>query len=92
MQGPAGQYDNRSLAVSFDRPYDRTGAYLFLVYEQKLVSMAERMGLPLAYLTGVDIAADARILDGASALISPGHDKYGRRPSGPTSQRRGTPA
>ena len=75
-EGPAGQYDNRSLAVSFDRPYDRTGAYLFLVYEQKLVSMAERMGLPLAYLTGVDIAADARILDGASALISPGHDEY----------------
>jgi hypothetical protein len=75
-EGRAGAYDDRARAVSFDRPYDRTGAYLFVIYEQKLISLAERLGLPLAYLTGTDLAADARILDGASALISPGHDEY----------------
>jgi hypothetical protein len=73
--GPAG-YDDRALAVSLDRPYDQEGAYLFMVYERKLVNLAERMGLPLAYLTSMDIATDARALDGASALISPGHDEY----------------
>jgi hypothetical protein len=78
-QGPGG-YNDRSLAVSLDRPYDREGAYLFLVYERKLVNLAERMGLPLAYLTSMDIAADAHALDGASALISPGHDEYWSQP------------
>jgi hypothetical protein len=76
--GPGGpaDYGNRALAVSLDRPYDRDGAYLFLVYERKLINLAERTGLPLAYLTGMDIAADGHVLDGAAALISPGHDEY----------------
>ncbi|HTS97135.1 MAG TPA: N,N-dimethylformamidase beta subunit family domain-containing protein [Streptosporangiaceae bacterium] len=78
--GPTGGYDNRSLAVSLDRPYDQEGAYLFMVYERKLVNLAERMGLPLAYLTSMDIAGDSHALDGASALISPGHDEYWSAP------------
>ena len=74
--GPGGGYGDRALAVSLDRPYSKTGANLFLVYERKLISLAERMGLPLAYLTSMDIARDARALTGASALISLGHDEY----------------
>ncbi len=54
--GPGGGYDNRALAVSLDRPYDKEGAYLFMVYERKLINLAERMGLPLAYMTSIDIA------------------------------------
>ncbi len=73
--GPAG-YADRALVVSLDRPYDKSGAYLFEVYERKLITLAERMGLPLAYLTSTDIATDPHVLDGASALISPGHDEY----------------
>jgi hypothetical protein len=76
--GPGGitDYNNRSLAVSLDRPYDRQGAYMFLYHERKLVELAERLGLPLAYVTGMDIEADPHLLDGASALLSPGHDEY----------------
>jgi len=74
--GPTGSYGDRALAVSLDRPYNKTGANLFLVYEQKLINLAERMGLPLAYLTSMDIARDSHALDGASALISLGHDEY----------------
>jgi hypothetical protein len=73
--GPGG-YDDRSYVVSLDRPGDYDGAYLFMVYERKIVNLAERLGLPLAYLTSMDIASDPRSLDGASALISPGHDEY----------------
>lgn len=73
--GPGG-YADRSYAVSLDRPGDYDGAYLFMVYERKLVNLAERLGLPLAYLTGMDIASDPHSLDGAAALISPGHDEY----------------
>ncbi len=74
--GPGDGYANRSLAVSLDRPYDGSGADMFLTYERNIVKLAERMGLPLGYVTGTDIAADPHLLDGASALISGGHDEY----------------
>jgi hypothetical protein len=73
--GPGG-YDSRSYVVSLDRPGDYDGAYLFMVYERKLINLAERIGVPLAYLTAMDIARDSHALDGASALVSPGHDEY----------------
>jgi len=76
--GPGGidDYGNRALAVSLDRPADGNGAPLFLVYERKVIELAERMGLPLGYATSMDIAARPHLLDGASALVSPGHDEY----------------
>jgi hypothetical protein len=76
--GPAGpaDYAGRSLAVTLDRPFDLDGAFMFLAHERKLIQLAERLGLPLAYETNMDLAGDARLLDGASALISPGHDEY----------------
>ena len=74
--GPGDSYASRSLAVSLDRPYDLNGADMFLTYERNVVKLAEHMGLPLAYVTGMDIAAEPDLLDGASALISPGHDEY----------------
>jgi hypothetical protein len=79
--GPAQEYANRSLAVSLDRPYDLNGAAMFLTYERNVVKLAEYMragsdGLNLAYVTSMDIAADPHLLDGASALVSMGHDEY----------------
>ena len=76
--GPAGlaDYDNRSLVVSLDRPYDLMGAYLFLAHERNLIQLAERIGVPLAYETSMDLAADPGLLTGASALITGGHDEY----------------
>jgi hypothetical protein len=75
-KGPGQDYAIRSLAVSLDRPYDTNGAEMFLTYERNLVKFAEQLGLSLAYVTGTDIANDPHLLDGASALISPGHDEY----------------
>lgn len=76
--GPGGiaDYANRSYAVSMDRPYDASGAYMFLWHERKFISLAERTGLPLAYVTSMDIDGDPSLLDGASALFSLGHDEY----------------
>ncbi|MGW0765600.1 N,N-dimethylformamidase beta subunit family domain-containing protein [Streptomyces sp. NPDC002676] len=74
--GPAGGYATRSLAVSFDRPYDGNGAEKFLVYERALVALAERLGIPLAYTTGVDVHRDPAVLRGAHAVVCLGHDEY----------------
>jgi hypothetical protein len=69
-------YDTRSLAVSLDRPYDVNGAYYFTWHEQKLISLAEQLGMPLAYTTSMDIATDPNLLKGATALFCLGHDEY----------------
>jgi hypothetical protein len=74
--GGDGAYGTRSLAVGFDRPYDTNGAEKFLVYERAAVVLAERLGIPLAYTTGVDVHRDPSVLEGASAVISLGHDEY----------------
>ncbi|MFI9252057.1 N,N-dimethylformamidase beta subunit family domain-containing protein [Streptomyces sp. NPDC053069] len=74
--GTSGAYATRSLAVSFDRPYDGGGAEKFLVYEWALVVLAERLGIPLAYSTGVDVHRDPGVLRGAHAVVCLGHDEY----------------
>jgi hypothetical protein len=80
-KGPTGAYSDRSLVVSLDRPYGDNGANMFLTYERNVVKLAEFLttqpgGLDLAYVTSMDIDADPRLLDGASALVSLGHDEY----------------
>ncbi|MGW2377465.1 N,N-dimethylformamidase beta subunit family domain-containing protein [Kitasatospora sp. NPDC001683] len=75
--GPTGTLATRSLRVVFDRPYDYDhGAGLFLVYEAPLIALAEKLGLPLAYTTGIDVARDPGLLHGAVAVLSLGHDEY----------------
>ncbi|MFI9723260.1 N,N-dimethylformamidase beta subunit family domain-containing protein [Streptomyces sp. NPDC052396] len=76
--GPGGKddYASRSLVVSCDRPYDDDGAPLFTTYEQPAIALAERLGLPLAYLTTMDIDADPGLLHGAHGVVSLGHDEY----------------
>jgi hypothetical protein len=75
-QGSNGAFETRSLITTFDRPYDADGAEKFLIYERAAVVLAERLGIPLAYTTGVDVHADPTVLDGAAAIISLGHDEY----------------
>lgn len=75
-QGPSGSYSSRSYEVSFDRPYDNGGGEKFLVYERAVVALAERLRLPVAYTTGIDVHQDPAVLSGARAVISLGHDEY----------------
>ena len=72
-EGPGG-FDGRSRKVTFDRPYDTSGARLFLDFERDAIEVAERSGVPLAYLTSLDLRPG--VLDGARAVVSLGHDEY----------------
>jgi len=74
--GPDGSFSSRSYAVSFDRPYDGNGAGKYFFFEDETVHRAERLGLPLAYITNAEPGRDQRILDGARGLVSLGHDEY----------------
>lgn len=77
-QGPGGpaDYANRALRVSFDRPFDGTGADKFLSYERPVVSLAERLGLPVSYTTSEQVDQDPQHLMSASCVVSLGHDEY----------------
>ncbi|HET8767496.1 MAG TPA: N,N-dimethylformamidase beta subunit family domain-containing protein, partial [Pedococcus sp.] len=74
--GPGGASANRSLRVSYDRPYDGNGAQSLLNFEQAAIRAAERQGLDLAYLTSWDLDRDGAVLTGARGLVSLGHDEY----------------
>jgi hypothetical protein len=75
--GPRHSHASRARVVSFDRPYEREqGAADFFAEEQPLLSYAERLGLPLAYLSSVDLDLDPQALDGARAVVSEAHDEY----------------
>jgi hypothetical protein len=75
--GPDGRPVSRSYAVSFDRPYaEQAGAGDFLGNEVPLVVFAEQQHIPLAYATDVDLHESPHLLDGARAVVSPGHDEY----------------
>jgi hypothetical protein len=71
--------DRRSWAVSYDRPYDAPGAGQMHFAVVPFVSVAERAGVPLAYLADVDLDTHPRALVGARAFVSIGHDEYWTR-------------
>ncbi|MEV7011018.1 N,N-dimethylformamidase beta subunit family domain-containing protein [Streptosporangium sp. NPDC051022] len=73
--GPGG-FEDRSYAVSFDRPYDTSGARIFLDLERDGIEVAEHSGVPLAYITSLELENDPHILDGAKGFVSLGHDEY----------------
>jgi hypothetical protein len=74
--GPGG-FAGRSYAVTFDRPYDdpgNDGDWLGL--DAPVLFLADRLHIPLAYETDVDLATDPGLLNGARAVLSLGHDEY----------------
>ena len=75
--GPGGSFAARSRQATFDRPISYNhGAGAYFQLELPLVALAERLGLPLAYLTSVDLDLYPGILAGARAVISEAHDEY----------------
>ncbi|HEX8971053.1 N,N-dimethylformamidase beta subunit family domain-containing protein [Oryzihumus sp.] len=76
--GPGGTADfaSRSRVVTFDRPYDGDGSGQFLKLDLPTIAHAERLGLPLAYATDIDLHAVPTLLTGARAVVTLGHDEY----------------
>ena len=72
-----GSFSTRAYAASFDRPYVKgKGTGKFLSYELPVILRAERLGIPLAYETVLDVATRPGLLKGARGYVSLGHDEY----------------
>ncbi len=76
----AEDFELRSVAASFDRPYARgNGAGGFLTDELPAIAAAERLGLHLNYATDLDLHVHPEVLDGAVAVVVLGHSEYWSR-------------
>jgi hypothetical protein len=76
----AAHLDQRSYAVSFDRPYaNGDGAGDLLRWEYPFIRWAERNGFAIGYLTSLDVHLDAARFAGAEIFLSVGHDEYWSR-------------
>jgi len=73
-------FSSRAFAVSFRRPNSwktfGLGTGKFLSYERPVVVLAEKLGLPLAYESDLDISTVAGVLSGARAVVTLGHAEY----------------
>ncbi|MDJ0342458.1 hypothetical protein QMK24_13180 [Streptomyces sp. PH10-H1] len=69
-------YGDRARKVSFDRPYSGAGDGLFGWHELPMLTLAERMGIPLAYGTSLELDSDPGRFTGARGMIFPSHDEY----------------
>ncbi len=78
LYGDVGKnFAARSLAVSFDRPYaDGYGSGRTLTYDVPIVREAEKLGLPLAWVTDYDLAVNPSLVTGATTLVFGGHAEY----------------
>jgi hypothetical protein len=66
---------NRARVVSFDRPYDTGyGASDFLTNEFPLISLMEKEGLDVTYVTDVTLSTFPNVLANHKVLLSLGHD------------------
>jgi len=79
-RGSNGSNQTRSRVVSFDRPYDGTGASQYLIHEFGLVKLAEKLGLDLAYITDIDLNNDPEQVRRHRSIIFGGHAEYWTTP------------
>lgn len=71
-----GGFDGRSYAVNTNRPFDEKGRGKIYAFEIPVVRVAEESGVPLAYLTNIDLSLAPEQLAGAVGAVSTGHDEY----------------
>ena len=75
-RGVTGGSQNRSRIVSFDRPYDGSGASQFLIHEFGLLKIAESLGIDLAYATDIDLSNNPEQVRQHRSILFGGHGEY----------------
>ena len=79
-RGVNGSAKTRSRIVSFDRPYDGTGANQYLIHEFGEIFLAEKLGLDLAYTTDIDLNNNPEQVRQHRSILFGGHGEYWTTP------------
>ena len=75
-KGPDDGFGTRSRGVSFDRPYDGSGAVRLMADEISTIRFVERLGFDIGYTTSTDLHSRPEAVAGAVGIVSLGHDEY----------------
>ena len=75
-KGADGARETAAKVVSLDRPYDGDGSGQFRYMEQPLVTMMEKIGIDINYVTDFDVHNNPAIFEKTKSIIVGGHSEY----------------
>ena len=75
-KGPDGKRETHAHTVTFDRPYDGDGSGQFRYMEQPLLTLMEKVGLDINYVTDFEVAQNSAVFHKTKAIVVGGHSEY----------------
>jgi hypothetical protein len=75
-KGADGVRETAAKVVTFDRPYDGDGAGQFRYMEQPLLTMMEKIGLDINYVTDLEIHSNPTVFEKTQSIVLGGHSEY----------------
>ena len=75
-KGADGNRETAASTVSFDRPYDGDGSGQFRYMEQPLITLMEKSGLDINYITDIDVDKDLYVFAKTKTIVLGGHSEY----------------
>ena len=75
-KGADGNRETKATEVSFERPYDGDGSGQFRYMEQPLLTLIEKQGLDINYLTDFDVDSNSQVFANTSTIVVGGHSEY----------------
>lgn len=75
-KGLDGARETAASVVTFDRPYDGDGSGQFRYMEQPLLTLMEKVGLDINYVTDFEVDRNPTVFKNTKAIIVGGHSEY----------------
>jgi hypothetical protein len=75
-KGADGARETAAKIVTFDRPYDGDGSGQFRYMEQPVVTMMEKIGIDINYVTDLEVHNNPVIFEKTKSIIVGGHSEY----------------
>jgi hypothetical protein len=75
-KGADGARETAAKIVSLDRPYDGDGSGQFRYMEQPIVTMMEKIGIDINYVTDFEVHNNLTVFEKTKSIIVGGHSEY----------------
>jgi len=75
-KGADGARETAAKTVSLDRPYDGDGSGQFRYMEQPIVTMMEKIGIDINYVTDFEVHNNPTVFEKTKSIIVGGHSEY----------------
>ena len=75
-KGADGNRKTAASVVSFDRPYDGDGSGQFRYMEQPLITLMEKNGLDINYITDLEVDSNPEVFAQTRSIVLGGHSEY----------------